>query len=235
MQEFFQENPPKVLFADGSALRGNELVKMKMTLSLFPRHRIEAWDWAGINIKKESQYSKREMVGQKRTHSVQYRVIENLLLQPFDFIIDDDDSGESADVVTITRHADHLNIEFFHCKYADEEEPGRRIGELYTVCGQAQKSIRWKEDIPGLIAHLLKRDKDRQDAMGVSRLERGTVQDLLEIQEFSKVAQTNLSIAIVQPGLSQTNATDEQRLLLSVTECTLMETYQIPFRVIASP
>ena len=43
-----------------------------------------------------------------------------------------------------------------------------------------------------------------------------------------------LTIYIVQPGLSKTNATQDQLKLLSVTENYLMETYQIRFGVICS-
>jgi hypothetical protein len=44
----------------------------------------------------------------------------------------------------------------------------------------------------------------------------------------------SFNIYIVQPGLSKTKATNEQLELLSVTENYLLETYKIPFVVIAN-
>ncbi len=44
----------------------------------------------------------------------------------------------------------------------------------------------------------------------------------------------DVRVFIVQPGLSKVKASREQLELLSVTENHLMETYQLPFGVIAS-
>jgi hypothetical protein len=43
-----------------------------------------------------------------------------------------------------------------------------------------------------------------------------------------------LSVAIVQPGVSCAEVSPDQLHLLGVTENYLMETYQLPFQVIAS-
>ena len=44
----------------------------------------------------------------------------------------------------------------------------------------------------------------------------------------------SISVAIVQPGLSCAEISPDQLQLLGVTENYLMETYQLPFQVIAS-
>jgi hypothetical protein len=51
---------------------------------------------------------------------------------------------------------------------------------------------------------------------------------------MARVWPVNLKIFIVQPGLSKSGATVEQRELLSVTENHLMETYKLKFSAIAS-
>jgi hypothetical protein len=63
-----------------------------------------------------------------------------------------------------------------------------------------------------------------------STFERGDG-DLLEISHLCPVA---LKVFIVQPGLSKANAPQDQLELPSVTENHLLETYQLPFGVIAS-
>lgn len=51
---------------------------------------------------------------------------------------------------------------------------------------------------------------------------------------MSRLCPVTLKIYIVQPGLSKAQASAEQLELLSVTETYLMETYRLPFGVIAS-
>ncbi len=51
---------------------------------------------------------------------------------------------------------------------------------------------------------------------------------------MSRLCPMSLKIYIVQPGVSKANATRDQLELMSATENHLMETYQLPFGVIAS-
>ena len=75
------------------------------------------------------------------------------------------------------------------------------------------------------------REKTRHEN---SRIEVGDSAKLVAVREMSRALPVKLSIFIVQPGLSRSNATTEQLELISVTENYLMETYQLPFRFIAS-
>jgi hypothetical protein len=54
------------------------------------------------------------------------------------------------------------------------------------------------------------------------------------IREISRLCAVSLKIFVVQPGLSKSACTPDQLELLGVTENHLMETYQLPFAVIAS-
>ena len=234
--EFFYEDPPMIWFSDGSALEGNDFIPLKTTHPPYDAAKILAWDWAGINIRKESQGE------QKEADSIQARVIATLMNGDYDMIIDDDGKGEAADVVTIKLIGDaaapsRIDIEFYHCKYSLAAAPGRRIEDLYEVCGQAQKSIAWMsshDKRTDLFTHLLRREARRQEAEGASRYEKGDGELLLTIREMSRLCPVSLKIYIVQPGLSKTQATREQLELLSVTDTYLMETYRLPFGVIAN-
>jgi hypothetical protein len=115
--------------------------------------------------------------------------------------------------------------------------PGQRIKDLYEVCGQAQKSISWMsspEKRTDLFTHLLRREERRQVSGGSSRFEIGDGDLVQTIREMSHLCSISLKIHIVQPGVSKRLATRDQLELMSVTENHLMETYQIPFSVIAS-
>ena len=71
--------------------------------------------------------------------------------------------------------------------------------------------------------------------MCFSLRERGVVrQGDITIREMSRLCPVTIKIYIVQPGLSKAQASREQLELLSVTETYLMETYRLPFAVIAN-
>jgi len=236
MSDFFYDNPPVIWFADGSALEGNQYVELKNVKPPYNAAKIQAWDWAGTDIQKESQGT------EKRADSVQARVIRELRARNYHMIIDDDGKGEVADVVTIRIQGDitaptDIEVEFYHCKYSGGQEPGQRVDDLYEVCGQAQKSIRWMcshEKRIDLFTHLLRREADREEAGLATRYEVGDTEMLQTIREMSHLCLVKLSIYIVQPGLSKARVTQEQLELLSVTESHLTEIYDLPFGVIAS-
>jgi hypothetical protein len=236
MSDFFYDNPPSIWFADGSALEGNQYVELKNVKPPYNAAKIHAWDWTGTDIRKESQGT------EKRADSVQAKVIRELRTRAYHMIIDDDGKGEVADVVAVRIQGEltaptGIEVEFYHCKYSGGAEAGQRIDDLYEVCGQAQKSIRWMcspEKRSDLFTHLLRREADREEAGLASRYEVGNTEMLQMIREMSHLCLVKLTIHIVQPGLSKAHATPDQLELLSVTENHLTEIYDLPFVVIAS-
>ncbi|OGP59816.1 MAG: hypothetical protein A2162_01495 [Deltaproteobacteria bacterium RBG_13_52_11b] len=234
--DFFYNDPPVIWFSDGSALEGNQYVELKTAYPPYDAAKIQAWDWTGVDIQKESQGERKE------PDSVQARVIRELRTRDYQMIVDDDSKGEAADIVAIRLVGDaaepsNIDVEFYHCKYSQEATPGQRIKDLYEVCGQAQKSIFWMSSLEkrtDLFTHLLRREARRQEAGTSSRFEVGDGELLQTIREMSQLCHVSLKIYIVQPGVSKANATHDQLQLMSVTENHLMETYQIGFGVIAS-
>jgi superfamily II DNA or RNA helicase len=228
LHEFFEEELPTFWFADGSSLSGIEYVELRNPPQPFPRERIEPWDWSGTNIRVESQGIARD------PEAVQYRVIAEMKKRPYSVVFDDDDKGESADVVGIAEQDDHIDVEFWHCKFALADRPGSRIKELYELCGQAQKSVRWLEKPRDLFTHLLRRDPRQFKGTQGTRYEAGSKKDLLRIREKADSQRVQLRVWIVQPGLSQGAASREQLELLAVTENYLLETFAVPFGIIGS-
>ncbi|MEN5157118.1 DEAD/DEAH box helicase [Achromobacter spanius] len=236
LSDFFNENPPRIIFADGSYLEGSLLVALPDIYLPFDRERIKAWDWSSVDIKKEAQGTTPEQ------DSIQYKVIEDLkAAAAYDIIYDDDGSGESADVVAIKVNEDDgsttIEVDFYHCKYSQESSPGARVGDLYEVCGQAQKSISWLQNQlrhTELFVHLLRRDPKIRNGTELSRYRVGGLDTLAVIRNRSRMAALKLRVFIVQPGLSRSKASPDQLALLSVTENFLLETYGVPFGVIGS-
>lgn len=234
--DFFHSNPPTIWFADGSSLEGNEYTELRNIQPPFDARRIQVWDWSGINIMKESQGDERQQ------DSVQARAIREVLGGGHDVVFDDDSAGEAADIVAIRvlggmETPTAIEVGLYHCKYSNSPLPGHRIDDLYVVCGQAQKSVAWvtsetkKSDI---FTHLLRREMDRVNNGRPTRFEVGSIDLLQTIREMSYTLSVSFSIAIVQPGLSGAEISPDQLQLLGVTENYLMETYQLPFQVIAS-
>lgn len=235
--EFFYDDPPMVWFADGSSLEGNQYFELKSTYTPYDTAKIATWDWAGVNLRKESQGQ------EKHADSIQAKVIRHLKTGGYHVIVDDDGKGEAADVVAIRINGDTttpvgIDVEFYQCKYSLSATSGQRVDDLYEVCGQAQKSINWAsspEKRTDLFTHLMRRAAHRREKSTSSRYEEGDEELLQTIREISRLCLVSLKIFIVQPGLSKANASHDQLELLSVTENHLKETFRIPFGVIGSP
>ena len=232
IEDFFYKFPPTIFFIDGSTLEGNSFTPLKKRFPPFSKNRIVDWNWEGTNICNES------LGLEKRSDSIQYRVIENLKNQDYELIFNDDDSGEIADVFAVKHAKDIIEIELYHCKFSSDPTPGARIDDLYAVCGQAQKSNRWMEKVfekpDEIFLHLLRREIKRIDAQQPSRIEVGSKDTLETLKTKCRSCPIEMKIYIVQPGLSKFKVSDDQLELLGVTENYLLETYKLPLLVIGS-
>ncbi|MCS6298417.1 MAG: hypothetical protein H8K09_19425 [Nitrospira sp.] len=174
---------------------------------------------------------------------MQAAVIGQLKLGNYDLIFDDDGPVEAADVIAVTvvgpfDAPERIDVELYHCKYSKTAKAGGRVDDLYVVCGQAQTSIRWMssgEKRSDLFTHLRRREAQRQNRGGSSRIERGDCALLETLREMSPTTRITMKIVIVQPGVSKAAIREPQLRLLSVTENYLTETYQLPFQVIIKP
>ena len=230
--EFFKENPPMIYFVDGSSLEGNLLVKLQDRPTIhFQDANITVWDWAGINIKKESQGR------DKDPESIQHRVIATLKASTkYCLIFDDDGSGEIADVIAIQEDAlgKRLIFELYHCKYSTEGTPGARVKDLYEVCGQAEKSVKWVKDSHTLLTRLRKRNNIRIQKNASPRYEQGDNKLTYTLKNKLKLYSCEYRIYIVQPGVSQKGITTEMHQVLCSAKTYLKETYDIPLQLICS-
>ncbi len=228
LAEFFNEYPPRIKFVDQSMLEGNLLVRMNSMPPAFNMERILAWDWSGVDIHKESQGIERDK------QSIQYRVIQNLISSNrYCVLFDDDGAGEIADIVSIIEETDKIKIQFYHCKYAHGNHPGARVADLYEVCGQAEKSIKWCQESSAIIERLMRREASRSQSGG-TRFEIGNLRKLREIKNKMRIIHVQVEIFIVQPGVDSKALTDDMIRILSGTASYLMDTYSIDLKVICS-
>jgi len=230
--EVFREDPPHIYFADGDMLVASELFELRRDDDFKPYDpsRIVALPWTGVDLSREAQGLA------KHADSIQRFVIDRLLASsvPYDIVFDDDGSGEIADVVALRRSGRTLKVDLFHCKYASTGTVGARVDDLYVVCGQAQKSVRWAERIDEMLLHLRRREAERVRKGQATRFERGSMATLVGLVGSWREFRPDISITIVQPGYSKAKATRPHLELFAATESYLMETWRIPFAVWAS-
>lgn len=232
LSESFGDDSPQIDFGDGSLLIYSHLYALPdgITVEPYPAERIEVWDWSKTNIRAEAQGS------EKRPDSVQRRVIDVLLAdgEAYDLVFDDDGAGEIADVVTLRATEGLVQVTLHHCKYSSAERPGARVKDLYEVCGQAQKSARWRDRPSRMFTHMLKREKLRLDKGQSSRFEQGTAAFLKKLKASWQDYRYEFDVRIVQPGLSRAAVTEEGLHLLASVETYLLETRAMRLKVIAS-
>ena len=218
------------------ALMGNDalisppgiLLQPQRELQPFDRQKILKRDWGSTNLRKESR-------GQERDEAtVQGVILTSVLKDNWDVVIDDDGSGEIADLVALRRDDSTLHVAFFHCKFAIDGKTGARVADLYELCGQAQKSGAWRRDPQAMLQKLVRRERSRLNRKRKSGLERGTVEDLVDLIQDLPLLRTKLSVTIVQPALTQAGVSPEQLQLLGSTETYLREISSATFSVVGN-
>jgi hypothetical protein len=193
----------------------------------FPVEALIPQDWTGVNITHESKWKG----GVARTESVQHFVISQLLADPtFVIVIDDDDSGEAADVIAIRDTGDRVEVHLFHCKFSGSTNASSRADDLYVVCGQAQKGVVWTLDFQRLVEHIVHRQNKNLGGRP-TRFERGTLKDLYRIQRATRKALPEYSMIVVQPGVSKSAFKPEHSALLGATSLFLRQRLNTSLKV----
>lgn len=230
IKDFFDKYPPVILLANGGQIIKNNYCELKEKPAMMPDQCIIKHEWKDVNLSHESQkcipYIK---------DSIQYH-FSNFLKPTYDFLIDDDGSGEIADLIGISNSHETIDIGLYHLKFAIGGKVSNDINNIYQVCGQAQKSIRWK-NMQGdkFFNHILSRNDKRIKAEQSSRILKGREEDIIKLKEEASYSkEMKFHIYIVQPGISKKDATDEIKLLLGNTYQYLSNVANIDLHVYCS-
>jgi superfamily II DNA or RNA helicase len=229
MTDYLHEFSPEISFIqnDGTIIVVQEnlktVIKPKSGIEL-PSDSFFAIDWygLGVNINSESQGRGR------KADSIQYATIHHIVDQTSEIIFDDDGSGEIADVVSVKIDMEHRKILFhlYHCKYSHGERPGARVSDLYEVCGQAEKSIIWNDNVLEIVQRMIERENIRQRNYNDTRFEKGDLQTLHKLKKMVKSGfDTEFEVSIVQPGVSILEITNSMKQIILATDAYLKDTY----------
>ena len=229
LAEFFQEHPPVLICFDGSEIIGPRLLSVPTAIPFeYDAARILTANWQGVDITVESKWKTQN----KRTNSIQGRMIDTICKKANQIVFDDDDSGEAADIVEISENGDEIVISFYHCKFSSGATPAQRVKDLYEVCGQAVRSMKWTTDTRRLLAHLQQRETLPNGRP--TRFEKGDLKLLASIKRRLRKRRVRFEISIVQPGLSKAALEPEVSSILGAASNYLMETINHPLDVYAS-
>jgi superfamily II DNA or RNA helicase len=193
----------------------------------YPHDRLIALNWEGVDFRVESQGPER------RADSIQARAVAQLLSEgTWDVVLDDDGSGEIADIVGLRIDDEGLLVKLVHCKYARGDRPGARVNDLYEVCGQANKSVSWRRsELFPFFKHLERRARAKRQRTGTSPFLVGNERTFYRLQEQSTLHKRRMEIVVAQPGVSASRASSAQLDLLASTEAYLRNTVNAPLIV----
>lgn len=228
LRDYLQDYPPLVRFVDLSELDGNLILRSENPEDTsLAEERLVPWDWAGVDITRESIWRHSE----RRDKTVQERVATQLAVDGYSIVFDDDGASEAADLICWKLESDHIRLALVHCKYSGDDAPGERISDVQEVAAQAVRSARWPGRLPALIRHMQNRSGRRgSDAAFLT----GTAQDLMAVNRAVRVMEVRPEVLIVQPGVSKRNITAQQSMVLGAALSYLKQTIEVDADIICS-
>lgn len=231
LTEFLSNYPPLIRFIDLSELDGNLILRPTNPIDLtLADDRLEAWDWSNVDITKESIWKD----GAARKDSIQWAVAEKYKAGGYSVVFDDDGAGEAADLVCFKEETDHIRLALIHCKFSGSGSAGKRVKDVVEVSSQAIRSAKWPGRFKRLIKHLKSRNTNKIRSQGRNLFLHGTNSDLVRFGKAERFKEVRPEIIIVQPGLSQKNITDDQKIVLAAAVDYLKQTLGIDLDIICS-
>lgn len=224
LKKLLEECPPTLFLINGCTIAGCIHTDYGETFSQqIPEERIEILKWEGVDFKIESQFKS----GRKRASSIQEYVMQHLVNRGAKVVFNDDNSGESADVVAVFVQDGIVRFELVHCKYSKEKE-GARLSDLFEVCGQAIVSLRYKWRPEELLKHM-----ERRNGAGVlkgKRFHYGSESYLNEIRQALRYSNVEFEFAVAQPGVKASTLTIDMKNFLGSIYATVVEMTETKLR-----
>jgi hypothetical protein len=199
LPELLRTALPTFYFPDFSSLTGADYLRAETGGMFFNPERIESIDWSGnkVDIQAERRNPRTGLI------AIHTYLKELLPREAHTIVVYDDDTGEVADFVVIDDSASEVRFTFYHAKASEGRNAGERLADVYEVCGQAVKSIRWTLSPTVLVERLLARSRGRED----DRMVVGVRDGLKIILDSVKHKRVSYEIVIVQPGISRAKMT----------------------------
>ena len=199
--EYFntEKRSPVFFFANGAMLYANNLVELRNeAITPFPIEELIDYDWQGVTLSTES------MDWPHKHDSIQYYMWQRINNQ-YELVFDDDGSGEVADIVGVNHDESNIYVDLYHLKFAHDARISQKIDNFYEVCGQAQKSLKWKNVEMNLFHRLIYRAT--HTAKGENRILKGSMELMQQLSQEAAISKrVRVNLHIVQPGFSKADA-----------------------------
>jgi superfamily II DNA or RNA helicase len=217
LSAYLDREGTNVWFEKEVVIHGSVLYRMERDQPAIDLNQLLVLDWEGVDIRRESQGIERD------PGTVQARAAERLTsLDDWDIVLDDDGTGEVADLVALKEEGDRVIVHLVHCKYSSQSAPGARVGDLYALCGQAHRSAHHRQHVDEMLTNLVRRERARRDR-GYSGLMVGDDVALLTFQDTIRRSRRELRVTAVQPGLSKARAQARHLELLGAVDVYVSE------------
>ncbi|MDH0096556.1 DEAD/DEAH box helicase family protein [Pseudomonas sp. GD04158] len=231
-EQYLDANPLILLAVDGSMVEGNYRFYTPNTLDLkLPMALIEPWDWGTTPIHTESMKAARNL---DTVQGFTFSQIQN----DYSFIFNDDDAGEIADLVAIRESKDAIWVDLYHCKYCSKKDgearPGARVEDVYEVCGQASRSVKWLYTHEKFFDRLMYRYQQSLPK-GFDRILKGEPKDLELLRNKCHDHEMIFRFVIVQPAISAAKISADQLAVLGTSYSYIKSVSGADVKVVTSP
>ncbi|MBF8668374.1 DEAD/DEAH box helicase family protein [Pseudomonas putida] len=232
LEQYLDGDPLVLLAVDGSIVEGNYRSYSPNSLNMkLPQNLIEPWDWGATPIHTESMKAARNF------DSVQGFTF-NHIKDDYSLIFNDDDAGEIADLVAIRESKGAILIDLYHCKYCPKKKnqdakPGARVEDVYEVCGQASRSVKWLYTHEKFFDRLMYRYQQSLP-IGFDRILKGAPKDLELLRNKCHDHEMIFKFVIVQPAISAAKISDDQLSVLGTSYSYIKSVSAADVKVVTS-
>ena len=232
LEHYLDAEPLVFLAVDGSLVEGNYRSYAPNSLDLkLPTALIESWNWGTTPIHSESMKAARNL---ETVQGFTFSKIQN----DYSFIFNDDGAGEVADLVAIRESTDAIYVDLYHCKYCPKKDgvarPGARVEDVYEVCGQASRSVKWLHTHEKFFDRLMLRYQQSL-SNNFQRILKGTPEDLELLRNKCHDHEMIFKFVIVQPAISAAKISAEQLAVLGTSYSYIKSVSSADVKVITSP
>lgn len=232
LETYLDTNPLVLLAVDGSMVEGNYRFFTPNSLDVkFPVALLEAWDWRTTKIHKES------MRAEANLETVQGFTFSKIK-GDYTVIFNDDGSGEIADLVAIRENKGAIYIDLYHCKFCPMKDgaatPGARVEDVYEVCGQASRSVKWLYTHEKFFDRLMDRYQ-KSLPKGFNRILQGDPKQLELLRNKCHDHEMIFRFVIVQPAISASKVSAAQLAVLGTSYSYIKSISGADVRVVTSP
>ncbi len=209
--DYMNANPLNFHFADQSRLNGSNLYSFDArSLEPFEKDQIEVIDWENRNVNITREFSSEEDEDDGLV-SIHEFLADYLAVSDCSVVIYDHRTGEVADFVAFCETDTYISVRLYHAKKSSEPKPGKRVEDVYDVCGQATKSIKWfnrNEILLSKLKHRIRRG---------STFVRGNLEELQGVFDRMSEQTIRYQVIVVQPGISKNKINEDLQRVLAAS------------------